>query len=128
MNSSSKGWVLYDGACGFCSKWVIYWEETLKKIGFEIAPLQEPWVQERLHMAPEKISEDLRLLLEDDTLISGADVYLYVMKKIWWSWPFSILFRLPGLYWIFCKCYKIFNRNRFFISKTCGLPGHFHKK
>jgi len=35
-----KGWVLYDGACGFCSRWAPLWERALAKRGFLIAPLQ----------------------------------------------------------------------------------------
>ncbi len=32
--------MLYDGSCGFCSRWVPLWERTLAKRGFLIAPLQ----------------------------------------------------------------------------------------
>ena len=42
------GWVLFDGSCGFCRTWVVYWAQTLRRRGFEIAPLQETWVRERL--------------------------------------------------------------------------------
>ena|SRR3990167_8059939 len=38
--SEPKGRVLYDGSCGFCSRWAPLWESTLKKRGFHIAPLQ----------------------------------------------------------------------------------------
>ena len=43
-----SAWVLYDGACGFCSRWVPFWKNTLAKRGLGIASLQEPWVVERL--------------------------------------------------------------------------------
>jgi len=34
-----NGWVLYDGSCGFCSRWAPLWERALNKRGFHIAPL-----------------------------------------------------------------------------------------
>ena len=45
---SASSWVLFDGSCGFCRTWVTYWAGTLYTRGFEIAPLQEDWVRERL--------------------------------------------------------------------------------
>jgi predicted DCC family thiol-disulfide oxidoreductase YuxK len=33
-------WILYDDSCGFCRRRVPFWEKTLQKRGFEIAPLQ----------------------------------------------------------------------------------------
>ncbi len=35
-----KGWVLYDGDCGFCSSWVPRWTNVLRRRGIAIAPLQ----------------------------------------------------------------------------------------
>jgi len=88
--------VLYDGRCGFCSRWVKYWEKTLTRRGFAIASLEEPWVAGKLEMPHEKLLTDIRLLTADDRLISGADVYLYVTRRIWWAWPFYAIFSLPG--------------------------------
>ncbi len=45
-----KGWVLYDGSCGFCSRSAPFWENTLKRRGIHIAPLQLGWVAEKLHL------------------------------------------------------------------------------
>jgi len=62
----------YDGRCGFCSRWVKYWEKTLTRRGFAIASLEEPWVAGKLEMPHEKLLTDIRLLTADDRLISGA--------------------------------------------------------
>ena len=69
-----QGVVLYDGECGFCSRWVEYWAGTLGRHGFEIASLDEPWVAERLKMPQEELLTDIRLLTAGGELISGADV------------------------------------------------------
>ncbi len=86
------GVVLYDGQCGFCSRWVNYWARTLTKRGFEVASLDEPWVTEKIKMPPEELLTDIRLLTSDGQLVSGADVYLYVTRRIWWAWPFYSVF------------------------------------
>ena len=120
-NSNIRGWVLYDDTCGFCRSWVPYWRDTLAKQGLDIAPLQSPWVAEKLSLPPETVSDNLRLLLADGTLIEGANVYRYAMKRIWWAFPFYLLSVIPGTSHLFDLGYSIFRRNRHRISRTCGL-------
>lgn len=91
--SEVRGWALYDDACGFCRRWVPFWSGTLSKRGFAIEPLQSKWVQARLAAQPEDLLQDLRLLFVDGTQVRGADVYRYVMRRIWWAYPLYVLFR-----------------------------------
>ena len=94
--SEPKGWVLYDGACGLCSRWVPFWENTLNKRGFRIAPLQAGWVAEKIHLSQDDLVADLRLLLTTGEQMRGAQVYRYLMRRIWLAMPLyllSILFR-----------------------------------
>ena len=116
------GVVLYDGQCGFCSRWVKFWAGTLGRRGFEIASLDEPWVAQRLKMPREELLTDIRLLTADNGLISGADVYLYVTRRIWWAWPFYAIFRLPGFNRLIHEGYRCFARNRHHISRASRLP------
>jgi predicted DCC family thiol-disulfide oxidoreductase YuxK len=115
------GVVLYDGQCGFCSRWVRFWASTLQRRGFAIASLDEPWVAEKIKMPYEELLTDIRLFTSDGQLISGADVYLYVMRKIWWAWPFYAIFSLPGFNRLIHLGYRWFARNRHHISHACGL-------
>jgi predicted DCC family thiol-disulfide oxidoreductase YuxK len=125
MNSDRvQGVVLYDGQCGFCSGWVMYWAGTLARHGFEIASLDEPWVAERLDMPHAELVTDIRLLTAAGDLVSGADVYLYVTRRIWWAWPFFVIFSLPGFKWLIHVGYRWFARNRYFVSSTCKLRPH----
>ena len=117
----ARGIVLYDGRCGFCSRWVKYWATTLRRHGFDIASLDEPWVAETLKMPREELLTDIRLLAPDGQLISGADVYLYVTRQIWWAWPFHAIFSLPGFNWLIRAAYFSFARNRHCISHACKL-------
>ena len=117
------GWVLYDDACGFCRQWIPYWGETLGKRGFSIAPLQSAWVQERLNAPGDELLDDLRLLLPDGRQVRGADVYRYVMRRIWWAYPLYLLAVTPLLSRVFDKAYRRFAVNRYRFSRACGLPG-----
>jgi predicted DCC family thiol-disulfide oxidoreductase YuxK len=116
-----QGVILYDGQCGFCSRWVKGWAGTLGRHGFEIASLDEPWVAKKIKMPPEELFTDIRLLTTDGELISGADVYLYVTRRIWWAWPFYAIFSLPGFNRLMHAGYRRFARNRHYISHACRI-------
>lgn len=117
----TNGWILYDGGCGFCSRWVKFWENTLRQNGFGWAALQEPWVAGKLGLPIDDLLADIRLLEPSSALISGADVYLTVARRIWWAWPFYAVFSLPGFHWMIHTGYRWFARNRHRISQSCGL-------
>ena len=116
-----SGWILYDDSCGFCRRWVPFWEGALRKRSFAIAPLQADWVRTRLKLSEAELLHDLRLLLADGTQISGADVYRYTMRQIWWTWPIYLFSITPGLRSIFNWGYRTFAANRFRVSAACGL-------
>jgi predicted DCC family thiol-disulfide oxidoreductase YuxK len=117
----ARGWVLYDGQCGFCSTFVRRVKHVIARRGFDAAPLQMPWVRERTGLDEATLIRDIRLLLNDGRLISGADAYLYVMWRIWWSVPAAALFSLPGFHWAFSRAYRWVATNRGRISRACGL-------
>jgi hypothetical protein len=117
--------VLYDGACGVCSRWIPYWAPTLARLGLEIAPLQSPWVAERLRLPSDALLSDLRLLLSDGAHLVGADVYRYVMRRLWWAYPLYLLAATPGLRRLFDGAYRRFADNRHRVSAACRIdaPG-----
>ncbi len=120
-NKPPAGWILYDRSCGFCRRWIPFWENSLRRRGFGIAPLQEDWVMEKLELPPERLLDDLRLLLADGTHLAGAEVYRYAMRRIWWAWPLYLFSVLPGCRWVFDWGYQTFARNRHRVSDACGL-------
>lgn len=122
MTPPPNGWVLYDGECGFCVRWATVCTATLRRHGYDLAPLQSPWVCERLTCTPEELVSDIRLLRADGTHARGSDVYIEVMRHIWWAWPFSRIARLPGLNYLFDLTYRTVAKNRSLISQTCRLP------
>jgi predicted DCC family thiol-disulfide oxidoreductase YuxK len=118
-----QGWVLYDDACGFCRRWIPFWGPTLRRRGFDIAPLQSDWVREALPQLGAELVDDLRLLLADGSQVQGADVYRHVMRRISWARPLYLLACAPGLRRLFDAGYRAFATHRHRFSRACGLPG-----
>jgi len=119
------GWVLYDSQCGVCSRWIPFWASTLRRIGLDIAPLEAPWVAERTGLTLDVLLTDLRLLHVDGQFTIGADVYRYVMRRLWWAWPFYVLSIAPLGRPMFDSGYRMFATHRRQISSTCRIapPG-----
>jgi predicted DCC family thiol-disulfide oxidoreductase YuxK len=117
--ANPTGWILYDDSCGFCRRWVPFWENTLRKRGFEIAPLQADWVREKLQLDDKSLLQDLRLLLANGGQIQGADTYRYAMKRIWWAYPAYLFSIAPLGRAIFNWGYRKFAAHRYQISQAC---------
>jgi len=115
------GWILYDDSCGFCRRWIPFWEQALRRRGFDLAPLQADWVRVKLQLSEADLLRDLLLLLADGSLIRGADVYRHATRRIWWAWPVYLFSVTPGLRRVFDWGYRAFAANRFRVSAACGL-------
>ena len=126
MNDSKRtpqlGSVLYDGACGVCRRLVVPWTGTLRRHGFDVAPLQSDWVAPRLNLPKDELLSDVRLVLADGTHRQGADVYRYVFRRIWWATPLYLFSITPLLRNVFDWCYRLIADHRHEISGACGLP------
>jgi len=117
-----RGWILYDGSCGFCSKWVPFWSTTLARQGLGFAPLQADWVKARIDMPEEELLKELLLLLDSGEVISGPEVYRHVMRHSWWLIPFYLFSIIPGLSHLFDWSYRTFANHRYEVSAACRLP------
>jgi predicted DCC family thiol-disulfide oxidoreductase YuxK len=116
------GWILYDGRCGFCSRWVNLWKKVVEKRGFALKDLETAWADGSLQVSKKNLLDDIRVLTRDGRLESGADAYLFVGRRIWWAWPLYAIFSLPGFNWVLWTGYRWFNRNRYRVSRHCELP------
>lgn len=115
------GWVLYDETCGLCRTWVPRWQRTLRRAGYEVAPLQADWVTQRTGLRPEELVTDFRLLRRDGQLISGVDAYRDIMGHLWWARPLAWLVRVWPLRGLFDSLYRRIAANRYRISRACRL-------
>jgi predicted DCC family thiol-disulfide oxidoreductase YuxK len=118
---SLQGWVLYDGSCGPCSRWVPSWASTLARLGLGVAPLQDPVMVARLGLAPDVLLSDIRLLFADGRQLAGADVYRYILRRFWWTYPLYVLAAAPGLRHVFDWAYRVFADHRHRFSTSCHL-------
>ena len=100
----------------------------LRKRGFRIAPLQTDWVAEKFKLSEDELSSDFRLLLANGEKVAGAEVYRYLMRRIWWAMPFYFLSTLPVLRGLFDAAYRGFADNRYWISRTCHMPARRDSK
>lgn len=117
----NKGWVLYDGRCGFCSWMSRSLRPLIHRAGFSLTTIQSDWAQEILPMPKEHQSDDIRLVTREGLLLSGADAYIHGLKQLWWLAPIGMVLGAPGFRWLTWRAYKIFNRNRLLVSKACRL-------
>ena len=117
-----EGWILYDGGCGFCFRWVHFWRKVVEPRGFALKTLQAAADDGSLEVSRENLLDDIRVLTPTGNLQSGADAYLYVARRIWWARPLYTIFRLPGFNCALWKGYRWFNRNRYRVSRYCPLP------
>jgi predicted DCC family thiol-disulfide oxidoreductase YuxK len=117
-----EGWILYDGGCGFCLRWVHFWKKVIERRGFALRDLQSASADGILQISPEHLLDDIQVLTRAGKLESGANAYLFVARKIWWAWPLYTILRLPGFNWMLWSGYRWFNRNRYRVSRHCPLP------
>lgn len=115
------GWVLYDGTCGMCSKLAATWRPHVESIGFECAPNNAEWVRERASHLGDELGADMRILFRDGRVLSGANAYLFLMRRIWWLKPIGVLLGLPGIRYLTSWAYEEIKRRRHLLSRACGL-------
>jgi lipase maturation factor 1 len=121
--SETLGLLLYDADCPFCRKWILRLGNVLREHGFEIAPLQNPWVIQRLNLSQKELLRDMRLLLPDGRQFIGADAYRYIMRRIGWAYPLYILSLIPLLHKLFDSSYRKIASNRYCLSgSVCRFP------
>jgi predicted DCC family thiol-disulfide oxidoreductase YuxK len=117
-----QGCIFYDASCGFCARWIPFWRSSLARRGIVIAPLQSRLARRHLGLSQHELLRDLQLLLATDERIQGADVYRFVMRRIWWACPMYFVAIAPGLSRLFDGCYRLFATHRYRISRACRMP------
>jgi predicted DCC family thiol-disulfide oxidoreductase YuxK len=123
-----KEWMLYDADCAFCVMLARLIEESLARRGVGIKPLQDAWSRVRLAgfgVAPEHIPDEVRVITADDRLIGGGDAFVYLARKIWWTWPLWLFSKLPGGLALIRVAYRFVAKHRgaLVISSSPGPKG-----
>src|SRR4051812_34762233 len=94
---TQPGWVLYDGECRLCTRWVHRFELPLKRRGFGLRPLQSAWARERLGLDSAELLREMRLVFPDGKIKGGADAIVELSRHFWWGLPVYWFCRLPTI-------------------------------
>src|SRR5260370_31667634 len=87
-----EGWILYDGECGFCYRWLHFWKKVVERRGFAVKDLQSAHADGSLQVSHENLLDDIRVLTRAGKLESRADAHLYRSRPLWSPSPFSAVF------------------------------------
>ena len=90
-----KPFLIYDGDCGFCKKWI----ERFRKITgdrVEYTPSQE--VGDRHpHISKEQFEQSVWLIEPNGKISGGAEaVFRALATSMWWRWLLFLYVALPG--------------------------------
>lgn len=118
--TSSRGWIFYDGECEFCRNWVRRTEPMLGPRGFTFAPLQASWVRALLQLREEELLREMRVLLDTGESFGGADAIIEIAKCVWWTWPLAALARIPRMRGALRAAYRQIAARRSCLAAACS--------
>jgi predicted DCC family thiol-disulfide oxidoreductase YuxK len=118
---TAQGWVLYDGECSLCTDAAARFAPMLRRHHFDLAPLQTPWVQQRLGLKPDEALTEMKLLTEDSRIYGGADAFMQITRRIWWAWPLFAISFLPGIKSLLRALYRKIAARRNCIGGQCKV-------
>lgn len=120
--------IVYDGACGACTAFVGERAAFFRRYGFEVAPLQEAWVQEALGLDASTLAEAIHVKLPSGEILRGIDFVIEVAKRVWWLKPMGLLLSVGWVKPIGARVYDAIARRRRRISTVCGLQSRARYK
>src|SRR6187455_845880 len=59
----------------------------LRRVGFTAAPLQQPWVAQRLNVSPQRLLDEMHVVAREGNVLSGADALVYLLSQFSCLWP-----------------------------------------
>lgn len=115
-----RGWVLYDGQCPVCCRWARRTEKIVTRRGFDIAPLQSPWVQECLDIPVAPRPHEMLVLTRDGRVYGGADALAFLANHVWWAKPLAFLDHFAPVHRLLDNAYNTFAANRTCLGDACS--------
>lgn len=122
MTDNIRAWVFYDHHCPVCRASLARWRDTFEKRGVEFAPLQSPWVREKLGLAPGQLPGEMKLLTREGRSLGGPRALAWMCRRVWWMWPLGVVMDLPLIRLLTRIGYRWVARNRYCLGDVCEMP------
>jgi predicted DCC family thiol-disulfide oxidoreductase YuxK len=106
LPTPSRGWLFYDGDCGFCTAIVRRLRRGLEGRGYTVAQLQDPVAQMVLKVPADQLLVEMRVVTPTGAQFGGADAVVVVAREFWWLWPLVLLSWIPGGRWLLRVAYR----------------------
>jgi predicted DCC family thiol-disulfide oxidoreductase YuxK len=119
--TSTRPTVYFDAACGICAAGQRRLGGLLRRRGWGIVPLQSPEALRRLDLNDGESPDEVKLYTADGRIVGGVEVFLLASRASWWAWPLWLVSQLPFIRPALERLYRRIARNRYCISRACGL-------
>lgn len=116
----ARGWLFYDGECGFCVRIARWVAPILARRGIGLAPLQDPRVRALLGLTPAELMREMRVVMADGTHSGGADAAVALARVIWWGRPLVWVARIPGVMNLLRSAYEWIAARRHCAAAQCA--------
>ena len=111
QSQSSKPLLVYDNDCDFCRYWIAQWQHiTSDRVDY--APYQEV-AEEFPDIPPSAFENSVQLILQNGTVLSGAEAVLRALNNGFLLWCYN---RLPGFASVSEGFYRFVAQHRPFFS------------
>ena len=114
-----KPWVLYDGNCPVCTRWIDRVRGPLSRHGFELVPQQSDFGRDVLKLPPGETAAEVKVLTREGDIIGGADAMLIISRFVWWMRPLWWFSHVPGVMAMVRLVYRWIARNRYCFGGAC---------
>ena len=111
QSQSSKPLLVYDNDCDFCRYWIAQWQ-YITGDSIEYAPYQEV-AAEFPDIPPSAFENSVQLILQNGTVLSGAEAALRALNNGFLLWCYN---RLPGFAGVSEGVYRFVAQHRPFFS------------
>ena len=127
--SATRGawYLIYDGECGFCARWVALLKAGDRKSRLRFVPFQDAAALVELPYIPlTALEQAMHLVAPSNAIFAGAAAVPPILRLLPGGWLVAWIFRLPGVPGLAARGYRVVARNRHRLgcgSKTCHLGG-----
>lgn len=117
-----RGWIVYDGRCGSCRRWVSRWGWLWERRGFRFVPFDGPRARKLIGPQQTAVPEEMKLFLPDGRSLGGAAAVAWLCRRVGWLWPLGVWLELPGIRGMAARVYRWWARHRSRDERPCPVP------